>query len=104
MGLYRSGGHFYTQCEAEGFRRITFYPDRPDVMSEFEVTLIADKNTYPVLLSNGNLLSQEDLADGYHQAVWHDPFKKPAYLFALVAGAFDLREKTSKLADGRSRA
>lgn len=101
MGLYRSGGHFYTQCEAEGFRRITFYPDRPDVMSEFEVTLIADKNTYPVLLSNGNLLSQEDLADGYHQAVWHDPFKKPAYLFALVAGAFDLREKTSKLADGR---
>ncbi len=101
MGLYRSGGHFYTQCEAEGFRRITFYPDRPDVMSEFEVTLIADKKTYPVLLSNGNLLSQKDLDDGYHQAVWHDPFRKPAYLFALVAGDFDLREKTSTIADGR---
>lgn len=101
MGLYRSGGHFYTQCEAEGFRRITFYPDRPDVMSEFEVTLLADKKTYPILLSNGNLLSQEDLADGYHQAVWHDPFRKPAYLFALVAGDFDLREKTTQVAGGR---
>ena len=101
MGLYRSGGHFYTQCEAEGFRRITFYPDRPDVMSEFEVTLIADKKTYPILLSNGNLLNQKDLDDGYHQAVWHDPFRKPAYLFALVAGDFDLREKTSTIAGGR---
>ncbi|CAM5193182.1 aminopeptidase N [Oligella ureolytica] len=101
MGLYRSGGHFYTQCEAEGFRRITFYPDRPDVMSEFEVTLVADKKTYPMLLSNGNLLSQEDLTDGYHQAIWHDPFRKPAYLFALVAGDFDLREKTTRVADGR---
>jgi aminopeptidase N len=101
MGLYRSGGHFYTQCEAEGFRRITYYPDRPDVMSEFEVTLCALKNDYPILLSNGNLLSQEDLPDGYHQATWHDPFRKPAYLFALVAGDFDLREKMTPLADGR---
>lgn len=101
MGLYRSGGYFYTQCEAEGFRRITFYPDRPDVMSEFQVTLRASKDDYPILLSNGNLLSQEDLAEGYHQAVWHDPFRKPAYLFALVAGDFDLREKTISIADGR---
>ncbi|MDO5667576.1 MAG: aminopeptidase N [Alcaligenaceae bacterium] len=101
MGLYRSGDYFYTQCEAEGFRRITFYPDRPDVMSEFEVTLRAPKDAYPILLSNGNLLSQEDLSDGYHQAIWHDPFRKPAYLFALVAGDFDLREKTITIADGR---
>lgn len=101
MGLYQSGNHFYTQCEAEGFRRITFYPDRPDVMSEFEVTLIANKENYPILLSNGNLLEQKDLADGYHQAIWHDPFKKPAYLFALVAGDFDLREKIIKIVDGR---
>ncbi|WP_432786910.1 Aminopeptidase N [Oligella sp. MSHR50489EDL] len=101
MGLYRSGGFFYTQCEAEGFRRITFYPDRPDVMSEFQVTIRALKADYPILLSNGNLLSQEDLADGYHQAVWHDPFRKPSYLFALVAGDFDLREKFINIADGR---
>lgn len=101
MGLYRSGGYFYTQCEAEGFRRITFYPDRPDVMSEFQVSLRAPKADYPILLSNGNLLSQSDLADGYHEAIWHDPFRKPAYLFALVAGDFDLREKTVTLADGR---
>lgn len=101
MGLYRSGGYFYTQCEAEGFRRITFYPDRPDVMSEFQVTLRAPKDDYPILLSNGNLLSQEDLAEGCHQATWHDPFRKPAYLFALVAGNFDKREKTITIGDGR---
>ena len=101
MGLYQSNGHFYTQCEAEGFRRITFYPDRPDVMSEFEVTLCADKKSYPILLSNGNLLNQEDVDHGQHQATWHDPFRKPAYLFALVAGDFDLREKTITNSDGR---
>ncbi|NLJ52451.1 MAG: aminopeptidase N [Alcaligenaceae bacterium] len=101
MGLYESGGFLYTQCEAEGFRRITFYPDRPDVMSEFLVTLRANKSSYPILLSNGNLLSEENLADGEHQAVWHDPFKKPAYLFALVAGDFDLREKKLTIANGR---
>lgn len=101
MGLYQSGDYFYTQCEAEGFRRITFYPDRPDVMSEFEVTIIAQQDTHPILLSNGNLISHETLDDNLHQAIWHDPFPKPAYLFALVAGDFDLREKTVTLANGR---
>ncbi|MCJ8337017.1 MAG: aminopeptidase N [Pseudomonadales bacterium] len=85
-GLYRSGGMFCTQCEAEGFRRITFYMDRPDVMSVFETTLVADKNEYPVLLSNGNQVAKGDFEDGRHWATWEDPFPKPAYLFALVAG------------------
>ncbi|OUS39041.1 aminopeptidase N ['Osedax' symbiont bacterium Rs2_46_30_T18] len=85
-GLYRSGGMFCTQCEAEGFRRITFYMDRPDVMSVFETTLSADKKEYPVLLSNGNQVAQGDGEDGRHWATWEDPFPKPAYLFALVAG------------------
>ncbi len=89
-GLYRSGpaesAIFCTQCEAESFRRITFYPDRPDVMSIFKVTIEADKGKYPVLLSNGNRISSRDLAGGRHQVIWHDPFKKPSYLFALVAG------------------
>ncbi|AFK62332.1 aminopeptidase N [Advenella kashmirensis WT001] len=96
MGLYKSGSGFFTQCEAEGFRRITYFPDRPDVMSIYTVTLAADKKKYPYLLSNGNLLSSTDLPDGRHQAVWHDPFHKPSYLFALVAGDFDVREKLSK--------
>jgi aminopeptidase N len=85
-GLYLSNGTFCTQCEAEGFRRIAFYPDRPDVMAVFHVTLRADKQAYPVLLSNGNLLSSRALPDGRHEAIWEDPFKKPCYLFALVAG------------------
>ncbi len=101
MGLYVSGQSFFTQCEAEGFRRITFYPDRPDVMSEYFVTLDADKAQYPYLLSNGNLISSQDLGQGRHQAVWHDPFLKPSYLFALVAGDFDIREKTSRTQSGR---
>jgi aminopeptidase N len=85
-GLYVSSGNFCTQCEAEGFRRITFYPDRPDVMATFDVTVIGEKAAYPVLLSNGNLTASEELPDGRHRATWQDPFPKPAYLFALVAG------------------
>lgn len=85
-GLYMSGGGFYTQCEPEGFRRITYYPDRPDVMARFFTTITADKKKYPVLLSNGNLIGRGDLPDGRHFAKWHDPFPKPSYLFALVAG------------------
>jgi aminopeptidase N len=85
-GLYLSAGNFCTQCEAEGFRKITYYPDRPDVLARFFTTIVADKKNYPVLLSNGNLISNGELTDGKHFAKWHDPFPKPAYLFALVAG------------------
>ncbi|MCK6450717.1 MAG: aminopeptidase N [Alphaproteobacteria bacterium] len=85
-GLYVSSGNFCTQCEAEGFRRITFYPDRPDVMARFTTTIRADHGRYPVLLSNGNLVGEGRLSDGRHFARWEDPFPKPAYLFALVAG------------------
>ena len=85
-GLYKSRTMYCTQCEAEGFRKITYYLDRPDVMSEFTTTIIADKASSPVLLSNGNLVETGDLGGGRHWATWHDPFKKPAYLFALVAG------------------
>jgi len=86
MGLYESGGILCTQCEAEGFRRITFFPDRPDVLSRYRVRMTADKALYPVLLSNGNREAGGELADGRHWAEWHDPFPKPSYLFALVAG------------------
>ncbi|HIF09670.1 MAG TPA: aminopeptidase N, partial [Sneathiellales bacterium] len=85
-GLYKSGGMLCTQCEAEGFRKITYFFDRPDVMACYRSTLIAKKTKYPVLLSNGNPIETEDLDDGYHRAVWDDPFPKPSYLFALVAG------------------
>ena len=85
-GLYKSSGTFCTQCEAEGFRKITYYLDRPDVMARFSTTIIAAKTLYPVLLSNGNLESSEELGDGRHRARWKDPFPKPSYLFALVAG------------------
>ncbi len=85
-GLYLSSGNFCTQCEAEGFRRITFYPDRPDVMATYTVTIHADLKRYPILLSNGNLIDQGVSEDGKHWACWHDPFPKPCYLFALVAG------------------
>ncbi len=88
-GLYKSSGNFCTQCEAQGFRRITFFPDRPDVMTTFTTTITADKTRYPVLLSNGNQLEHKDLGDGRQQVRWQDPFLKPSYLFALVAG--DLR-------------
>lgn len=85
-GLYISGGNFCTQCEAEGFRRITYFLDRPDVMARYSVTIEADKAAYPVLLSNGNPAGTGDLEGGRHWAKWEDPFPKPSYLFALVAG------------------
>jgi aminopeptidase N len=86
MGLYASGGLLCTQCEPEGFRRITFFPDRPDVLSRFDVMLHADKARYPVLLANGDPIGQGDEGQGRHWAHWVDPFPKPSYLFALVAG------------------
>jgi aminopeptidase N len=92
-GLYTSGGGFFTQCEAEGFRRITYFMDRPDVMAVFTVTLRADRKKYPVLLSNGNLVAQGPLDGGRHYAKWHDPFPKPSYLFALVAADLVAREQ-----------
>lgn len=85
-GLYRSNGIYCTQCEAEGFRRITFFPDRPDVMTTYTVTIRGPKADCPVMLSNGNLIESRDLPDGRHETVWEDPFPKPSYLFALVAG------------------
>lgn len=85
-GLYKSSGNYCTQCEAEGFRRITYYLDRPDVMAKFTTTIEADKKDYPVLLSNGNPIKSGDLPNGRHFMTWEDPFRKPAYLFALVAG------------------
>lgn len=85
-GLYKSGTMFCTQCEAEGFRKITFYLDRPDVMSKFTTTVSAEQHAYPVLLSNGNPIASGSEEGGRHWATWEDPFKKPAYLFALVAG------------------
>ncbi|SHK50113.1 aminopeptidase N [Halomonas caseinilytica] len=85
-GLYRSGGMFCTQCEAEGFRRITFYPDRPDVMATFSTTVIGDAASLPVLLSNGNPVEKGELPNGRHFVTWEDPHPKPCYLFALVAG------------------
>lgn len=85
-GLYKSNGMFCTQCEAEGFRKITWYLDRPDVMSRFTTKIIADKSAYPVLLSNGNDIARGELDNGRHWVTWEDPFKKPSYLFALVAG------------------
>src|SRR5690554_1142960 len=84
-GLYRSGGMYCTQCEAQGFRRITYYPDRPDVMSVFTTHIIAELTESPVMLSNGNLIA-DSLENGVRTVTWHDPHKKPSYLFALVAG------------------
>jgi len=101
MGLYVSGDSLFTQCEAEGFRRITWFPDRPDVMSQYTVTLRASKQHYPLLLSNGNLVGQRDLPDGRHEAVWEDPHPKPSYLFALVAGNFDCLERRVRVGDSR---
>ena len=100
-GLYVSGQSLFTQCEAQGFRRICWFADRPDVMSEYWVTLRGDRTLYPNMLSNGNLISQLDLDDGRHESQWHDPFVKPCYLFALVAGSFACREHTTKTASGR---
>ncbi|HWT35064.1 MAG TPA: aminopeptidase N, partial [Paraburkholderia sp.] len=102
-GLYVSSGNFFTQCEAEGFRRITWFLDRPDVMATYTVTLRADKAAYPVLLSNGNLLEQGDLPDGRHFARWEDPFRKPSYLFALVAGKLVALEERVKTGSGKDK-
>ncbi|WP_105530203.1 aminopeptidase N [Solimicrobium silvestre] len=100
-GLYVSNDNFFTQCEAEGFRKITYFQDRPDVMAKFTVMLRADKKKYPVLLSNGNLIEKGKLSDGRHFAKWEDPFKKPSYLFALVAGKLVCQEEKIKLQSGR---
>jgi aminopeptidase N len=100
-GLYTSGGGFFTQCEAEGFRRITYFLDRPDVMAVFTVTLRADKAKYPVLLSNGNLVEGGELDQGRHYAKWHDPFPKPSYLFALVAADLVAREQRIRTRAGK---
>jgi aminopeptidase N len=101
MGLYESGGILCTQCEAEGFRRITPFPDRPDVLSRYRVKLIADKALYPVLLSNGDPEAGGDLGDGRHWAEWHDPFPKPCYLFAVVAGDLVANRDTFETRSGR---
>ncbi|KAG0454389.1 hypothetical protein HPP92_025693 [Vanilla planifolia] len=101
-GLYKTSGNFCTQCEAEGFRKITFYQDRPDIMASYTCRIEADKSLYPVLLSNGNLIEQGDLEDGRHYVVWEDPFKKPCYLFALVAGQLESRNDTFVTKSGRT--
>ncbi|MEC5384706.1 aminopeptidase N [Uliginosibacterium sp. H3] len=100
-GLYRSKDGYFTQCEAQGFRRITFYPDRPDVMARFTCTLHADKSRFPVLLSNGNPVAQGDEDGGRHWAKWQDPFAKPAYLFACVAAKLEVVEDTYVTTSGR---
>jgi aminopeptidase N len=102
-GLYVSSGNFFTQCEAEGFHSITYFLDRPDVMATYTVTLRADKSAYPVLLSNGNLLEEGDLPDGRHFARWEDPFRKPCYLFALVAGKLVCIEERVKSGSGAEK-
>lgn len=100
-GLYKSGGAFCTQCEAEGFRRITYYLDRPDVLAKFTTTVIADKNAYPYLLSNGNRIEDGVTDNGRHWVKWQDPHPKPSYLFALVAGDFDVRRDQYTTKSGR---
>ena len=102
MGLYVSGGRFCTQCEAQGFRRITFFPDRPDVLTTYKVRIEADKKSYPTLLANGNCIEEGDLSGGRHFAVWQDPFPKPCYLFALVAGGFDILSGEFTTMSGRT--
>lgn len=100
-GLYQSGSMFCTQCEAEGFRKITYYLDRPDVMSRFTTTVIADRGDYPILLSNGNPIASGDNEGGRHWVTWEDPFPKPAYLFALVAGDLCLIQDSFTTMSGR---
>ncbi len=100
-GLYKSSGNFCTQCEAEGFRKITYFIDRPDVMASYTTTIVADRSRYPVLLSNGNLVARGDLKDGTHFATWVDPFRKPCYLFALVAGDLAAVEEGFVTCSGR---
>ncbi len=101
-GFYRSRDGYFTQCEAQGFRRITWFPDRPDVMARYTVTLHADKARFPVLLANGNPVAAGDEPDGRHYAVWQDPFRKPCYLFAMVAGRLDVLRDTFTTASGRT--
>jgi aminopeptidase N len=101
-GLYKSGKMFLTQCEAEGFRKITYFIDRPDVMSVFTCTIEADIYRYPYLLSNGNLISKKNLLNGRHIATWHDPYKKPSYLFALVAGDLSVIEDKFTTMSGKN--
>ena len=103
MGLYVSNGNFFTQCEAEGFRKITYFLDRPDVMARYRVTLRAIKADFPVLLANGNLVATEELPNGWHSAVWEDPFPKPSYLFALVAGKLDCIEESITTGSGATK-
>jgi len=103
MGLYVSNGNFFTQCEAEGFRKITYFLDRPDVMACYRVTLRAIKADFPVLLANGNLVATEELPNGWHSAVWEDPFPKPSYLFALVAGKLVCIEEVITTGSGASK-
>ncbi|MBD3755790.1 MAG: aminopeptidase N [Gammaproteobacteria bacterium] len=100
-GLYRSSGNYCTQCEAEGFRKITYFLDRPDVMTLYTTKIVASKADCKVLLSNGNLIESGDLDNGRHYAVWEDPFRKPCYLFALVAGNLECIEDQYRTADGR---
>ena len=102
MGLYASGGNLFTQCEPEGFRKITFYIDCPDVMSKFTTTIVADKKRYPVLLSNGNKIDGGEFSDGRHWVKWEDPFAKPSYLFALVAGDLAVTEDRFTTMSGRN--
>ncbi|PSV11262.1 aminopeptidase N [Photobacterium leiognathi] len=101
-GLYKSGGGFCTQCEAEGFCRITYYLDRPDVLARFTTKIIADKAAFPFLLSNGNRIAEGDLDNGRHWVQWQDPFPKPSYLFALVAGDFDVLRDNYTTMSGRN--
>lgn len=100
-GLYKSGDAYCTQCEAEGFRRITYFLDRPDVMAVYTTKVVADKSSFPFLLSNGNKIDAGDLAGNQHFVTWHDPHKKPCYLFALVAGNFDVLEDRYLTSEGR---
>ncbi|KAG8382213.1 hypothetical protein BUALT_Bualt05G0053300 [Buddleja alternifolia] len=100
-GLYKSSGNFCTQCEAEGFRKITFYQDRPDIMAKYTCRIEADKSLYPVLLSNGNLIEQGEMEGDKHYAIWEDPFVKPCYLFALVAGQLESRDDIFITRSGR---
>jgi aminopeptidase N len=100
-GLYKSGGNWCTQCEAEGFRRITFFPDRSDNMATYRTRIIADQIAAPVLLSNGNLIDQGQIEDGRHYTVWEDPFPKPSYLFALVGGDLACLDDTFVTTSGR---
>ena len=101
MGLYASGGNLCTQCEAEGFRRITYFPDRPDVLSRYTVRMTADAARFPVLLANGDPVAQGEAGDGRHWAEWNDPFPKPSYLFALVAGDLAVNRGSFTTMSGR---